>query len=432
MERLQEQGKVYVKKIEVERKKIEEIDKEILKYQEMIIDQKKRIGGVNAATINNQLIQKQIKVLENRLDKSLFRFNETLAHNKVLRQKIDEYRRERVVFDGIYKKLEKELHEKKKEMSLIIEDSKNAYHARDKAAAEMMALQMKAEKEKKEFEAEFKELGDLIRDQQAMLDQLRLKQLDKGTEEIVNAANTPHLPLNNNNNNSSAFLNDASYVSASNSTWSHAKDSTPIPLTQEKIQNYEAELARLKEMSGCQDIDDLVTRFLEAEEQNFSLFNYVNGINSEIERLEHSIAEIKIQIEKYRGQGMSSDTQRKKAVKDLELKLERTERKIDEFEARAVRSRKQIGQVVHSLSIYILDHSLCLLILLSPLLPTLLNHGYVISSATASTVSLRELELPLFMMRKCLAILPRAICFSTLASSSKRLPRCCRLMLPPN
>jgi hypothetical protein len=41
---------------------------------------------------------------------------------------------------------------------------------------------------------------------------------------------------------------------------------------------------------------------------------------------------------------MSTDTQRKKAVRDLEQKLERTQRKIDDFEARAVRSRKQIGQ----------------------------------------------------------------------------------------
>ena len=38
-----------------------------------------------------------------------------------------------MVFDGIYKKLERELHEKKKEMAAIIEDSKNAYQLRDKS-----------------------------------------------------------------------------------------------------------------------------------------------------------------------------------------------------------------------------------------------------------------------------------------------------------
>jgi len=52
-------------------------------------------------------IQKQIKILENRLDKALVKYNEALAHNKQLRQTIDNLRRERLVFDQIYKKLEK-------------------------------------------------------------------------------------------------------------------------------------------------------------------------------------------------------------------------------------------------------------------------------------------------------------------------------------
>ena len=42
------------------------------------------------------------------------KFNESLAQNKNLRERIDTLRRERVVFDSIYKKLERELHEKKK------------------------------------------------------------------------------------------------------------------------------------------------------------------------------------------------------------------------------------------------------------------------------------------------------------------------------
>jgi hypothetical protein len=37
----------------------------------------------------------------------LVKYNEALAHNKQLRQTIDNLRRERLVFDQIYKKLEK-------------------------------------------------------------------------------------------------------------------------------------------------------------------------------------------------------------------------------------------------------------------------------------------------------------------------------------
>ena len=69
-----------------------------------------------------------------------------------------------------------------------------------------------------------------------------------------------------------------------------------------------------------------------------------------MERLEHSISEVKAQIEKFRGQGMSTDTQRKKAVRDLEQKLERTERRIEEYDSRAARSRKQIQHFKNSIN----------------------------------------------------------------------------------
>ena len=218
--RLQEQAAMYIKKMETERGKIEELDRMIAKYQERIIEQKARMGGVNAAQVNNQLIQKQIRVLENRMDKCLMKFNETMAQNKVLRQRIDEYRRERVVFDGIYKKLERELHEKKKEMAAIIEDSKNAYQARDKSQSEMIALQQHAEKERTEFESEFKELGALIKQQHNMLEQIRLKQFERSSDKPLLTAGTS----SNNANNDTMDNDDKALIAFQGTdTWGGGK-----------------------------------------------------------------------------------------------------------------------------------------------------------------------------------------------------------------
>ena len=49
---------------------------------------------------------------------------------------------------------------------------------------------------------------------------------------------------------------------------------------------------------GMKDIDAIVERFMEAEDANFSLFNYVNEVNAEVEKLEEQIAEIKVLTEK--------------------------------------------------------------------------------------------------------------------------------------
>ena len=53
--------------------------------------------------------------------------------NTHLRQEIDSLRRERVVFDELYKKMEKELTQKKNKMAQIIETANSAYEQRDRA-----------------------------------------------------------------------------------------------------------------------------------------------------------------------------------------------------------------------------------------------------------------------------------------------------------
>ena len=115
---LTEQGNLYTSKIAVQERNLAEIEKQMALMREKVMSQRKRMGGVNAARENQMMVQKQIRILENRLDKALVKFNEALAHNKNLRETIDNLRRERVVFDNIYRKLEKELHEKKKKMEL--------------------------------------------------------------------------------------------------------------------------------------------------------------------------------------------------------------------------------------------------------------------------------------------------------------------------
>merc|ERR1719313_2609702 len=127
-----------------------------------------KLGGVNAGLDNDKAVNKQIRILENRLHKALQKFNEAIAVNRTLREQIDGLRRERVVFDNIYRKLENELQQKKKEMANIIEQANAAYEARDSAQAQMASLKQQADKEHQEFEKEWRELGKLIENDKRM------------------------------------------------------------------------------------------------------------------------------------------------------------------------------------------------------------------------------------------------------------------------
>merc|ERR1719265_2226784 len=139
-------------------------------------------GGVKASLDNAKAVQKQIRILENRLDKALQKFNESIEANRALREQIDTLRRERVVFDDIYRKLENELHSKKKEMANIIEQANAAYEARDSAQAQMAALKQQADKEHAEFEKEWRELGKLIENDKKMKEFMREKVRNRAQE----------------------------------------------------------------------------------------------------------------------------------------------------------------------------------------------------------------------------------------------------------
>ncbi|CAM9385247.1 unnamed protein product, partial [Heterosigma akashiwo] len=338
MQKLQEQAEMYGKKIESERRKINNLDRDITEMEYKNLDQRQKMGGVNASKENHQLISKQIKILENRLDKALVKFNESLAANKQLRQQIDTLRRERVVFDGIYKKLERELHEKRKEMAAIIKDSNDAYQARDKAQNEMLALKAEADRDKAQFEEEWQKLAELLDSDARGLERLRLQQLEAGAASAAPAqASSAGLV------GWGATVGRGALVQAGalDGTRSHGGEGALAPVGDEK--DYDAEFLVIQEATGLDDIEEIVAKFHAAEEKNFSLFNYVNDLNSEIERLEQRIAETKGEIEKYKGQGVSTDTYRKKMLRQLEDRLARTTAKADDYDKQAQKAAKTIG-----------------------------------------------------------------------------------------
>merc|ERR1712072_1601730 len=102
---------------------------------------------------------------------------------KKIRAEIDTLRRERAVFDDIYRKLENELQQKKKEMANIIEQANAAYEARDSAQAQMAALKQQADKEHAEFEKEWTELGRLIENDKKMKEFMRQRHRQQESEQ---------------------------------------------------------------------------------------------------------------------------------------------------------------------------------------------------------------------------------------------------------
>mmetsp|Transcript_15605 Transcript_15605/g.39598 ORF Transcript_15605/g.39598 Transcript_15605/m.39598 type:complete len:80 (+) Transcript_15605:1660-1899(+) len=69
-------------------------------------------------------------------------------------------------------------------------------------------------------------------------------------------------------------------------------------------------------------------------------------MNNEVEKLEEQNAELRVEIEKYKGQGGNTENQRKKLLKDLEDKLAKTEAKAAQYEEKALKATKTVESLV--------------------------------------------------------------------------------------
>ncbi|KAJ3411808.1 hypothetical protein HDV05_001707 [Chytridiales sp. JEL 0842] len=301
-EAMADQAEFYQKKIKQILVDITSLDGEIAAMDREIDAKRAELGGVNAASANSDAIDKQIRVLENRLDKALVKFNNSLAVNKKLRATIDNLRRERLVFDNIYRKFERELMEQKKQMAEIIEMSNSAYEARDEAQAKIIALREKADKEYQAYIQEIKELDRALEQDRKLKEFMTTKISDR----------SERLGLVN---------QDGSMGRGAMDKDSNANKFPSQEALSESLETYEKAFAEIRKVTGTQDIKELVQRFKAVEDQNFSLFNYVNEVNNEIEKMAEEIVDIQTKIDGMKIENVAAEEEMKMKMKKLEESL---------------------------------------------------------------------------------------------------------------
>lgn len=306
----------------------EDLDKTVSRLTELRQEMASK-GGINASTDNARATAKQIRTLENRLEKALQKFNEAISANRTLREQIDTLRGERVVFDDIHRKLENELNQKKKEMANIIEQANAAYEARDQAQAQMAALKQQADREHVEFEKEWKELGKLIENDKKMKEFMRTK---------VRAAE-PSSPTNQGGE-------DHPRKKITQNAWDTAKTLVNVSTNQEQVTTYEEAFMRIQASTGICDIDELVANFITAEDTNFKLFKYNTELQEDIEKLMESIDAYKEEFKILSGSGGGKESVEKaKLLEHLEEKWNDIEKKAIHYEVKYTESQQTLAQV---------------------------------------------------------------------------------------
>jgi len=213
-------------------------------------------------------LKKKLAMLEGRVEQTLIKFNESLVVNKELRAEIEHLRKERMQFDSIQAKLENELNQKKADIALAIEATNVALETRDEANKKIAHHRAEIQNNQLDFDTKWRELDNMMDSEEKRRRQVRAKieqeEQRKKSKVDDDAEQKKHLE----------------------------ELTAKYEESKADVQRFEEAFENLKEATGLKNIDELVQTFLEAEEQNFKLFNFLNELNQEEEKLVEEVNKI--------------------------------------------------------------------------------------------------------------------------------------------
>ena len=301
-----------------------QFDDKIAEIQNDFLVIKSEMGGLNATQALKERYEKHIHILENRLDKANQKFNEAIEYDKNLRNEIDKLRKERFFFENIYKKLEKDLEDKRKEISKNLEEAYDNYEQRDINQEKFENL--KAQMIKKETE--------YTNSLSVIANEMNIRNTRKKAQEKKEMKNFK--------------IEDENSLNAKK----NAKNLKSDQLKQQReslndrLQNLKYKFEKMMEFTNQKDILGLCNNFKKNVQENFDLFLSITMISNEAKKLETEIKEIEEEIDIYKKYKNSQQgIERNGLITELKSKTQKLIQKQDEYENETKRYMEQFKHI---------------------------------------------------------------------------------------
>lgn len=276
-----------------EKEAIAGVDEKVAAMREKINQQSKKMGGSKDVYQEKHVANMKLtRILENRLDEMTKKFSIALTGNLKLREHINHVEGQKARFLDLHKRLQAELIEGKKEIDRISEVATTHFTIRDEAQHRMASLRERADREMAVYNAEIKDVKRILEHDRKLRKFMTTKAEDRAS-----------------------ILEDELMVRAIK------KYEAQLNGLQQETSKFEEIFDKIKEATGIEDTDTLVKSFIENEDRNFALYNYVNNMNTEIENLKDDIRRLKDEIELINKEGVDSDVHRKEILNELEQKM---------------------------------------------------------------------------------------------------------------
>jgi hypothetical protein len=247
-----------------------------------------QVKGPESAPLN-----RQTRMLENRLDKAMIKFNEAQSIRKTYEQIVRRLKEERIGFDNQLHAIERTLNAKEKDLEELVLMSHDATHAKEVAKAELAKLDAVLTEERKHRERELVERRAIMQQRVEMAQRMERRekmrkdiQMDERGE--LGAAEEEK-------------LSKKMYVQGMREATVESK----LEDDQEKISSYEEAFRKIKDATGVADVNEVISKFLTQDETHNNLVSMTKEAQARIDALneEKSQAKTKVEEIKYSGTG---------------------------------------------------------------------------------------------------------------------------------
>merc|ERR1719230_893302 len=254
---------------------------------------------------------RHIRVLENRLDKAMIKYNEAQSIRKTYEQIVKRLRDERVGFDTQLAGIEKTLKAKEHDYEELLLLSHDAYHAKEMAQAELHRFEQGVMEERNQRDKEVQEKKALV--QQRVEMNQRLEQRERMLRQQQDLDRAGELALK---------TTTAMAELASSMSHNEAEEEKL------RMQEFEDAFRRIKEATGVLDVNEVIQKFLTQEETQNNLFALTKDNQQRIDQLEKEKEQMKLLVDelKYSAAGGAA---RRQIGEDLESHLNEAQAKCD-------------------------------------------------------------------------------------------------------
>jgi hypothetical protein len=284
-----------------------------------------RADGVNVGKEAKQVTMKALNILEWKLNTLLQRKSEVIIGNKKLKTEIDHYRRMRLQTDDSHAKFEETLKTVKEKIENYLSESSAIVEERERFLEQKEQLERINIEEQRIFSNEYEEMGHFIKAQNTGLEEALLKErkADRKADQEKNVP-PPELPpeLKQSDLSLEEELEMANEIGSLNNFM--VAETSSLSGVQSTIRSYEQMFEQLKKMTGTNSMEEVVSTYVAVEEEMFSLYNFIQTVNGEIDNVVESTNQMAIDIDRVKQEQETSDDQRRNILDNLTNKYQTT------------------------------------------------------------------------------------------------------------